>query len=1227
MAAMTTTFPVAMNDAATMTDMQEDHMDHVHVLPTTPEEADAFVAMLKGMTDTHAHATNSGMANEHMKLLDLVPRAEVTHVAIANGDWSDPATWHEGRVPGEGAKVLIPDIVTVNYNLQSDASLFTVRVDGKLSFSTDADTKMLVDTVVVSPTGTLEIGTAERPVADGVQTHIVFANDGPIDVAWDPSLLSRGLISHGKVDIHGAEKTGFTKIETAAMAGDTVLDLAEVPTGWQVGDTLVVSGTHKTGWSWDGTVRQVVHHESQDEVVRIVAIDGDKVTLDKALRFDHDTPRADLSAYVANTTRNITFESENGATTDVHQRGHVMFMHNKDVDVRYAAFDHLGRTDKSQEAFDVSTLSDVAADSNIKGRYAFHFHKTGTADQDQPAIAIGNSVTDAKGWGFVHHSSHAVMTDNVAFDVFGAAFAAEDGDETGIWARNMAIRAEGIGYGEPATKEYFSVQRHDNGRTGDGFFFAGRMVEASENVAINTTHGFVWMHRSAPSPVLADNYEFGDGVDRGGSTIPNNHVPIQNFHNNEAFGTQTGIIVVKASPEQGHEVRSVLDGFLNWETSHGANLSYTAHYTLRNFDLLGTSNTALHGGAYAGIQLTQNSFDITLRDMKIEGFNVGADVGMIHTFAMSPDDVNINLIDIDFARVKTEVVGLDPEKVRVLTSADLQPGRLSVDPQNIAKVTLDTNLVLDGTKTDSIGTVDLVNAGEQGKLFFWELRAMVKEDGYWIDANGRKLVVIPQYVADRADGTMIQYNRVLELELDTRLANWLGLRSNGLIDWAEVQKHRYYGTHTDDIVIGSSLGELMNGGRGNDSLRGLAGNDTLDGGLGNDTVDAGGGDDVILSGKGNDVVRGGDGQDRLVLDGLADAYKITSDGKVFRIVSSDGVIVASDVESVDFLDVKNIALDSFISNTGNDSLVGGQNNDNLSGGGGHDTLFGGAGNNRLFGGAGNDTLLGGAGNDSLLGEDGDDRLEGGEGNDTLTGGAGSDVLDGGLGDDVYVLTDTADRVIDAGGVDEIRSSFSIRLADYAGIENLTLTGPSLSGWGTDGANRMVGTSGNNRLFGGAGNDTLLGGAGNDTLMGDAGTDRLLGGAGYDVILGGDGNDWITGGLGRDVLTGGLGSDVFVFDSATTQGMADQIIDFAVEDDDRIALDSRVFSGLELGELSRKTFAVNRTGMATDGEDRVIYEYDTGKLYYDADGKGGQAGVHFATLVGQSYVAAEDIYVY
>ena len=545
-------------------------------LPTHPGEVEAYVAAVKAEAEAShgAHMDDAQKATEHGQLLDLVPRSEATHIAIGNGDWFDPDTWYNGKIPDAGAQVLIPRGVSVQYDGESDASIFTVRVDGELSFATDIDTKLLVDTMVVSPSGRLEIGTEDAPIEDGVDARIIIANNGDIDTGWDPSLLSRGVISHGEVEIHGAEKTAYLKVDDAPMAGDTQIKLAEIPDNWQVGDTIVLTGTHKQGWFYNRQTGQKEHGGTQDEEVTITAIKGDTITLDRALAYDHDTPRDDLSAYVANTTRNITFSSEDGEASAVHHRGHVMFMHNDDVDVRYAAFDDLGRTDKSNPAFHVSDLdpATIEADTNVQARYSLHMHRTGTDDQENPAIAMGNSVSGSPGWGYVHHSSHAEFIQNVAFDVFGAAFVAEDGDETGLWLQNMAIKTEGVGYSHIRTKSGEDVRRDDVGKTGDGFWFGSRSVEATENIAANTTHGFTWMMRAsdqAPDPNVlyhADAFYGRRTLEQGSRHGSDPGLSRQRGFRHAGW-PHCGEI--RATKWQNHDVRTVMDGFTNWETSDG----------------------------------------------------------------------------------------------------------------------------------------------------------------------------------------------------------------------------------------------------------------------------------------------------------------------------------------------------------------------------------------------------------------------------------------------------------------------------------------------------------------------------------------------------------------------------------------------------------------------------------------------------------------------------------
>ena len=48
-------------------------------------------------------------------------------------------------------------------------------------------------------------------------------------------------------------------------------------------------------------------------------------------------------------------------------------------------------------------------------------------------------VADSPGWGFVNHSSYVNFDNNVAFNVVGASFVTEAGNEIGEFVGNLAI--------------------------------------------------------------------------------------------------------------------------------------------------------------------------------------------------------------------------------------------------------------------------------------------------------------------------------------------------------------------------------------------------------------------------------------------------------------------------------------------------------------------------------------------------------------------------------------------------------------------------------------------------------------------------------------------------------------------------------------------------------------------------------------------------------------------
>ncbi|MEM7523207.1 MAG: G8 domain-containing protein, partial [Pseudomonadota bacterium] len=497
------------------------------------------------MTDDHDIGHLSGDHEEHLAAIDLATEADATHVAIASGDWFDPSIWDGGVVPGDDARVFIPEHFEVDYAGGDGARIFTIGVEGALRFDPEADSQLIVDTLIVAPGGKLEVGTDDAPVTGAVD--IVIANNGAIDVDWDPQLLSRGIVSLGDVSIHGTEVQSHVKVAVDPMAGDTTLTLALSDIeGWSVGDVIVVAGTDNPGHSINAYDRE--YRGDTNETRTIVAIDGDTVTLDQPLDHDHATPRADLKTSVANMSRSITIRSEDGAESAVHERGHVMFMGSDDVEVRFASFEDLGRTDKSVRSAPATSFEDIAFDSNAQGRYSLHLHKLGVENQDEPIWVEGNSVTGSPGWGIVQHSSNANLHNNAVIDVFASSFVSEAGDETGTWSNNISLGNIGM---LGIERDHADVAAGDLARTGSGFWLQSRLVDVVENIAVATRTGFVWIAQGSTEEVDASLLDQPESLGFG-ETVSAQQQAISLAQDNEVFGSERGMTVTKGHPNQNH---------------------------------------------------------------------------------------------------------------------------------------------------------------------------------------------------------------------------------------------------------------------------------------------------------------------------------------------------------------------------------------------------------------------------------------------------------------------------------------------------------------------------------------------------------------------------------------------------------------------------------------------------------------------------------------------------
>lgn len=458
--------------------------------------------------------------------------------------------------------------------------------------------------------------------------------------------------------------------------------------------------------------------------------------------------------------------------------------------------------------------------------------------------------------------------------------------------------------------------------------------------------------------------------------------------------------------------------------------------------------------------------------------------------------------------------------------------------------------------------------------------------------------------------------------------------------------------------------ESFIGGSGDDTLIGFGAG--FDGGAGIDTI-------LLNSTSAN-------------LNGASDAA-ITN----VEIVSAVGALVALNIDLSNQTEGFNIRCsdrgDVIQGGRGNDTLDGGTGRDTMSYAAALSAVSVSLGltSAQDTGGAGIDTLArfenltGSSFDDTLTGSGGANVVDGGAGNDRLDGAAGADTLIGGDGDDTYVVDNAGDVVTEAAGqgIDLVLASLTTTLA--ANVERLTLTGTgSIGGTGNGLDNLLTGNSGRNALSGGDGNDTLDGGAGSDTMTGGNGNDTFVverssdvvseaAGGGTDTVqssisytlganlenltlmgtasisatgntlanmlVGNSGSNTISGGSGNDTLTGGLGNDNFVFNSALGTANIDTITDFsssASGNNDVIRLDDAIFTALGTGAthtISSSQFVANAGGIATSSS-RIIYDTNTGALYYDRDGSGSlYAKVQFATLSGHPTIAYNDFVVF
>jgi len=324
--------------------------------------------------------------------------------AASTSLWSDPASWPDGKVPGEGAEVTIARDKNVVLDVDPPA-LRSLTIQGKLSFSDDLDIELETEWIYV-PGGELAIGSEADPhtrKATITLTDTVPGED--INTMGDRGIMLMG----GTLSLHGDRENAWTKLAKTAKAGSTKIEVLDAK-GWRKGDEIVLAST-------DFDPRQA-------ERRIVAAVKGNTVTLDRALEYMHFgeiTFGVDERGEVGLLTRNVRVQSSQDSES-TYFGGHIMAMSGSRMYVSGVELNRMGQH---------MTLA----------RYPIHWHLIGEGEgQYIRNAAIHDTFSRCV---TVHGTNNLQVENNVTFNTVGHCFFLEDGIETGNrFVRNLGIQTK-----------------------------------------------------------------------------------------------------------------------------------------------------------------------------------------------------------------------------------------------------------------------------------------------------------------------------------------------------------------------------------------------------------------------------------------------------------------------------------------------------------------------------------------------------------------------------------------------------------------------------------------------------------------------------------------------------------------------------------------------------------------------------------------------------------------
>ncbi|PNH08720.1 Fibrocystin-L, partial [Tetrabaena socialis] len=337
--------------------------------------------------------------------------------------WSSGDTWPLGRPPVAGESVVVAPGSPVLLDV-SPPDLASLVVLGELLFDEGQPSlELRAHAIIVTGGGSLAVGSEAAPYGSNATITLLGQPADPGLPLYGTKVLA---VRHGSVRMYGMPKAPhYATLNATADPGDLAL-LVNGPLNWKVGDRIVVASSSFLADEVDEAALTSIANTSTPGVVRL--------GLDRALSYTHlgevltaapppwaqgqqgqrPSQPLDMRAVVAVLSRNVVVQGDEASAAGMF--GGQVLVHSPP---------NLPRASLQLDSVELRRMGQAFAPS----RHALQWHLHGDASASGlRGCVVHTSYARA---AVVHGTRGVVLRDSVSYNVYGNAFALEDGSEAG----------------------------------------------------------------------------------------------------------------------------------------------------------------------------------------------------------------------------------------------------------------------------------------------------------------------------------------------------------------------------------------------------------------------------------------------------------------------------------------------------------------------------------------------------------------------------------------------------------------------------------------------------------------------------------------------------------------------------------------------------------------------------------------------------------------------------